>query len=352
MNFIPQSMAARPRVAVEIRPGAVIAARAAASPGNPLDTVSRADLPPGAVEPSSKGPNLLDPTAVTAAVRHTLEAVCPKGSDRSRHVSLILPDTSLRVLLLDFDELPAKPAEALPVVRFRLKKLLPFDPDHAVISYQIMSSTRGLIRVLAVAIPCDILAEYESSITAAGFLPGAVLPSTLAAIAAIDPTTPGTLVVNVDADTVTTAIVNGSLLLLHRTVDLRSDQPSPTVTAQTLATLLNAETSPNLPTYEDSVVAAANRPAALDPDASSREIAQGVSVAAAYFEDTLGTPPLSIRSAGSLSPQQLQWTLEAHGLGPIAVRDLFDPTVGLAPGAQTTRIEHSWLAGVHGALST
>ena len=351
MNFIPQSMAARPRVAIEIRPGAVIAARAAA-PGPALEAVSRADLPPGALDPSSKGPNLLDPTAVTAAVRQTLDAVCGKGSDRSRHVSLILPDAALRVLLLDFDELPAKPAEALPVVRFRLKKLLPFDPDHAVVSYQIMSSARGLIRVLAVAIPCPILAEYEALVTAAGFLPGAVLPSTLAAIAGIDPTSPGTLLVNVDADTVTTAIVDGNLLLLHRTVDLRSEDLSPHLSPPALSSLLtDAETPTSSPTYEDSVVASLNRTAILNPDAGSREIAQGVSVAAAYFEDTLGLPPATVRSAGSISPQQLQWTLENHGLGPIAVRDLFDPST-LAPGAQTTRIEPSWLAGVHGALST
>ncbi len=352
MQFLPRSLAARPRVALEIRPGAVIAAaRAAAGPTTTLQEVSRADLPPGAIEPRSKGPNLLDPAAVTAAVRQTLDTVCGKGSERSRHVSLILPDTSLRVLLLDFDDLPAKPTEALPVVRFRLKKLLPFDPDHAVVSYQIMSTARGLIRVLAVAIPCDILAEYESVVTSAGFLPGAVLPSTLAAIAGIDPLTPGTLLVNVDADTVTTAIVDRSVLLLHRTVDLRSDDLSPNLSPPALASLTQPETATDFPTYEDSVVTAVNRTIAVDPDATSREIAQGVSVAAAYFEDNLGIPPASVRSAGALSPQQLQWTLENHGLGPIAVRDLFDPG-NLAPGAQTTRIEHSWLAGVYGALST
>jgi type IV pilus assembly protein PilM len=53
-----------------------------------------------------------------------LEAVCL----RSREVTLIVPDAAVRVLLLEFDELPAKPAEALPIVRFRLKKLLPSTP--------------------------------------------------------------------------------------------------------------------------------------------------------------------------------------------------------------------------------
>ena len=50
-------------------------------------------------------------------------------SGRWRDVTVVVPDAAVRVLLLDFDQLPSKAAEALPVVRFRLKKLLPFDAD-------------------------------------------------------------------------------------------------------------------------------------------------------------------------------------------------------------------------------
>ena len=41
----------------------------------------------------------------------------------------------MRVVLLDFDTLPSNPAEAEGVVRFRLKKSLPFDVDKAKVSY-------------------------------------------------------------------------------------------------------------------------------------------------------------------------------------------------------------------------
>ena len=68
-----------------------------------------------------------------------MEAVALK----ERQTSVVVPDAAVRVLLLDFDSLPAKAAEALPVVRFRLKKLLPFDADDAVVSYQVMSSEKG-----------------------------------------------------------------------------------------------------------------------------------------------------------------------------------------------------------------
>ena len=50
---------------------------------------------------------------------------------RRRPASLILPDYAARVSVLDFDSLPAKPEEQLALVRFRLKKTLPFDIDSA-----------------------------------------------------------------------------------------------------------------------------------------------------------------------------------------------------------------------------
>ena len=71
--------------------------------------------------------------------------------------------SAVRVLLLDFDELPAKAAEALPVVRFRLKKLLPFDADDAAVSYQVMATSKVGMQVLAVAMPREVLAEYEGN---------------------------------------------------------------------------------------------------------------------------------------------------------------------------------------------
>ena len=107
---------------------------------------------------------------VVAAVRRVLE----ETSQRTRDVTLVVPDAAVRVLLLDFDTLPAKAVEALPVVRFRLKKLLPFDADDAAVSYQVMATTRDGLQVLAVAMPREVQEEYESMVREAGFEPGAI----------------------------------------------------------------------------------------------------------------------------------------------------------------------------------
>ena len=129
---------------------------------------------------------------VVAAVRKALEAVAL----RTREVTVVVPDAAVRVLLLDFDALPGKMEEALPVVRFRLKKLLPFDADDAAVSYQVMSTSKSMVRVVAVAMPREVLEEYEAVVREAGFEPGAVLPSTLAALAGLTEEEAPVLVVN------------------------------------------------------------------------------------------------------------------------------------------------------------
>ncbi len=219
MGLIPTTLGTRPRLAVEIRPEGVVAARAEDAQAL-VSAVAQSTPAGGAAAPGLKGEAAAGRRETILAVKKALESVAL----RERQTTLVLPDAAVRVLLLEFDQLPAKAAEALAVVRFRLKKLLPFDADDAVVSYQVMSQNKNMVRVLAVAVPKDVLAEYESMVREAGFEPGAVLPSTLAACAGLPEIEAATLVVNAGQTSVTTAIVQGGVLLLHRTVDLALDQ--------------------------------------------------------------------------------------------------------------------------------
>ena len=169
--------------------------------------------------------NIVDHARIVAAVREAVEALSGRGGDRGPvYVTIVVPDAAVRVLLLDFDELPGKAIDALPVIRFRLKKLLPFDADTAAMSYQVMSTERNMVRVLAVAMPHEVRDEYETVVTAAGFVAGAVLPSTLASLGCLDEQEGPALVVNADYGNVTTAIVRGGVVLLHRTLEMAAER--------------------------------------------------------------------------------------------------------------------------------
>ena len=391
MEILPRTIGTRPRLACEVRAEGVVAARAEDASAV-LSAVSRVTLEDGVALPHLRtgqagvtvaseaghsaangiiggvGAGAAGRMKLVAAVRSVLEAVVLK----TREVTLVVPDSAVRVLLLDFDELPAKAAEALPVVRFRLKKLLPFDADDAAVSYQIMATSRGIVQVIAVAMPREVLEDYENVVREAGFEPGAVLPSTLAALAGLSESETPLLVVNAGSEGVTTAIVKGNLLLLHRTVDLAAElrgslraddptavsvneQPSDSSIAAIAARLAAAGAHAPVAGAQVPVIAAETvLEASLE--APSSEVAQAVSVAAAYFEDTLQTLPTVVLSAGPMGADVLIGVLdEAYvGMNTVAVQEIVDRQMlgaGAASAGQPGGVPLGWLAGVRGALA-
>ncbi|MBB5344434.1 type IV pilus biogenesis protein PilM [Tunturibacter empetritectus] len=373
MEILPKTLGTRPRLAVEVRAEGVVAARAEDATAL-LTSVARVDLANGAVAPGLKAGNLVDKSSVTAAVKRTLDAVSGRGSSdraergagRLRDVTLVVPDSAVRVLFLDFDQLPTKVAEALPLVRFRLKKLLPFDADDAMVSYQVMSSEKGTIKLLAVAIPKAVLEEYEAMVLAAGYLPGAVLPSTLAALAGLDETPSPVLVVNAGLGSVTTAIVQAGVLLLHRSVDMGASAGAPVELVESAMPLVDRESSvqewarqePLGPEGWDRFDAPSEMPPSMlnsalvreiEAQAAAREVAQAVSVAAAYFEDSLHTAPDQLLMAGTLDVGTLMTATEENGLEGLRVREMMDAGM-MEAGAVTASVPRGWLAGVRGAL--
>ncbi len=289
---------ARPPAAVEFTLEGVLAA-AVQSPGQE-PTYAFAPLPPGALVPNIAEHNLQNAHAVSEAIRTALDEASP----RTRAVTLVLPDSVVRVFVLDFDTLPAKAAEAIPVLRFRLRKMVPFDTEQAAVGYQVLSQSKDECKVLAAALPGHILAEYEAATREAGYEPGAVLPSSLAALEAIDSADPA-LIVNLSASTLTTAIAGGNDLQLYRTLDLPADRH------QRIA-----------------------------------DVQRGIAVALAYFEDKLGSRPRVLHFAGSEDSADLPVDL-ANLIGDIGLE-----IVNLAPRpGRGAALARSSAAGVAGALA-
>ena len=364
MEILPKTLGTRPRLAVEVRAEGVVAARAEDAAAL-LTAVARADLAEGAVAPGLKVGNFVNRSAVTAALRKVLDGVAGSGRERMRDVTVIVPDSAVRVLFVDFDQLPSKAAEALPVVRFRLKKLLPFDADEAMVSYQVMSTEKDSVKLLAVAMPKVVLEEYESAVLAAGYLPGAVLPSTLAALAGLDETPAPVLVVNAGLGTVTTAIVQAGMLLLHRSMDM-SAGGNPPLAVTTVLPVVNRESTAQEWAQQEPlgpggwgrfeaeaamqtsmVETAVTRE--IEVRAAAREVAQAVSVAAAYFEDSLRRSPDQLLVAGTLGAESLAAMMEESGLEGLRVREMVEPGM-IEPEAVTASVPRGWLAGVRGAL--
>jgi type IV pilus assembly protein PilM len=296
LRILSPSSSLRPALACEITPEGVLAARRTSGSDAVL---AFAPLAAGIVQPAITTPNLTGPDAVTSAIRQALDDV----SARERNLTLVVPDSAVRVYILDFDALPAKPQEAMPIVRFRLRKLAPFDVEDAAVSYQILRQSPDQTRALVTVMPAAVRAEYESVVRAAGYEPGVVLPSMLAALAAA-PTGEDALIVHRSALSVTTTITSGDDLLLYRSLDLPAE-----------------------------------------PQSQRDDLIQTVSVAAAYYEDTLKTEPRTLYYVGPGGAEGFAAALGGDSSG--VVRDLVPN-----PSGAVTALPKGLAAGVMGALAS
>ena len=202
----------KPKLACEVAADRVLAGRLSDS-GDVVAECASHELAPGSVVPDLIDSNLRQRSAVYKTIEDTLSRV----GGRSRDVIAVLPDAAVRVVLLDFDALPTNREEAEGVVRFRLKKSLPFDVDKAKVSYHAQVSD-GNVRVIAAVALSTVIEDYEAAFREAGYSPGIVLPSMLAALGAANTTGP-TLVIKVDARTTSIAILDQQQLLLFRTLE-------------------------------------------------------------------------------------------------------------------------------------
>lgn len=344
MQILPKTLGSRPRLAVELRTEGVVAAKAEDATAL-LTAIAARPLPVSALAIGLKAGNFIDRDRVVASLREVLDAVAGRAGDRNHATTLVVPDATVRVLLLEFDSLPAKPVEALAVVRFRLKKLLPFDSDHAALSYQVMSSDKGGVKVLAVAMPQDVLTEYEQAVIDAGYVPGAVIPSTLAVLAALDEQQSPLLVVNAGEGGITTAIVRAGVLMLHRTLELASD---PLLIEESSGVLQPHQELSAYDRIDAEAAIEARVLASAEAAMTGREIAQTVSVAAAYFEDNLASAPDVTLSAGPLGAEALHGILEENGIEG-RVKEIMTAE-SLGPAVTTAGVALGWLTGVKGAL--
>ena len=163
-----------PVMAFEISEAGVAAARIASR--TELDF---RPLKPGTLSVSPLKENVIDPDDFTMTVR---SLAATQVLRKRREVALILPDYSTRIAVLDFDNLPSDAAQQASLIRFRLKRSVPFDVDSAALSYFVQPADRKNVDVVAVISPLETVARYEAPFRAAGLQPGLVTISALAAL--------------------------------------------------------------------------------------------------------------------------------------------------------------------------
>ena len=175
-------------------------------------------LPDGALLPSPVDANLPDPAVVRSRVQSALQRIGARGPE----VALLLPDQVVRVFLLHFETFPRRAEDAIPLLRWRLKKSVPFEMDETIVSYMpqpLAPGNSGGASVLAAVARQKVVRQYEEIVEGMGLRAGVALSSTLASLALLADSRP-TLVVRLAGRTLTTVIVRGEALCVYRCTDV------------------------------------------------------------------------------------------------------------------------------------
>ncbi len=200
-------------LALEVSPNRVAAARWSRT--GSLDGYAVEALPAGALIPSAVEVNIGNSAVVKAAVARA----CDRLRARDEDVAMILPDTVIRVFVQHFEEFPRSAEEAVPMLRWKLKKCVPFEADETLISYMRQAARETGVDVVTALARLRIIREYESLVEGIGLFPGVLLSSSLAALSLLEDEKP-TLLARVSGSTLTTAIVRREVLCGYRCTEL------------------------------------------------------------------------------------------------------------------------------------
>lgn len=227
-----------PTVAIEFTPEQVSAARFTRT--GSLDAFAVEALPPGALVPSAIETNIANPIAVKAA----LAAVTETLKAKEEAAALMVPDPVIRVFVQHFDDFPRSSEEAIPMLRWKLKKSVPFEVDETLLSYMLQPSRGEGVDVVTAIARLRIIKEYEALLEPQGMRAGVVLSSTLTAISLLADSRP-TLLARLSGTSLTTAIVREGVLAGYRCTEL------PTTAGEITPHMLLEEVYPLAAYYQD-----------------------------------------------------------------------------------------------------
>jgi type IV pilus assembly protein PilM len=203
-----------PPLAIEIAPERISLVRW--SRKGSVEGVAVEPLPLSAIAPSAVDANIAD----LPAVQKALANVCKRLEVREDHdVTLLLPDPVVRVFVQRFEEFPRSRQEALALLRWKLRKSVPFGVQEMLLSYLRQPSPEGGVNVVTAVARLSIVREYEDVARTAKLRPGVVLSSSIAAVALLQEDRP-TLIARIAGRALTTSIVRGGMLRGYRCTEL------------------------------------------------------------------------------------------------------------------------------------
>ena len=154
--------------------------------GFELESSFAQELPPESFMNGMLGGPLRDPQAFGEEVRRFITGL----PGQIEEASLLVPDTWLRLTFTELAELPRKTADRQEVLRFKLKRLVPFRVEDLRISateVTALPSQEDPVRLMIGFAIETLMSQLEDAFAAAGVEIGRITNHTLALLAGLEP---------------------------------------------------------------------------------------------------------------------------------------------------------------------
>jgi type IV pilus assembly protein PilM len=210
-----------PTIGLEIAATRVTAVALGRGSGASVAVHATESLPAGAVVPSLTADNVADRAVVSAAVRRVLEQ-----AGGARRVALVVPDGAAKVSMVRFEKVPPRAQDLEQMVRWQVRKAVPFPIEAAQVGFAPASEMEGGGREYVVVVARrDVIEGYEALLHGVGAHPGLV---DLASFNVVNLVLAGDrqagaasgsdwLLVHLTTQASTLAIVRGGRLVFYRT---------------------------------------------------------------------------------------------------------------------------------------
>lgn len=136
-----------------------------------LERVASRQLTPGTSRVSLREQNIHDTQHFIEKIKEAHALLLYRGN----RLSLTLPDGVGRIMLLDVEGRFKNRSEGLDVIRWKLKKNLPFDITDTHLDYQLLKvNDNGEMSLLVALVSRTVIGQYEELVAAAGCVPARI----------------------------------------------------------------------------------------------------------------------------------------------------------------------------------
>jgi hypothetical protein len=137
-----------------------------------------------------------------------------------------MPDIAVRVALLQFETIPDDHQKAEALVLWKMREYLPYSPEEARLSYQVVGKQQGSLEILGVAVRGSVLAEYEAVLAGINGGPALVLPATVSLLPLLPEDADGQLLLHLCPGALTAVVMASNRIRYWRTRSLEGDAAS------------------------------------------------------------------------------------------------------------------------------